>query len=92
MEIIWSDLARQNLDSILDYVEDNFGINTANKTLLKISEKVEGLRNFLILFTTQRFFTTELLCKRLHEVLRKFMQTNGGGSVSCCIFAFEYNN
>ena len=46
MEIIWSDLARQNLDSILDYVEDNFGSTVANKTFLKIDKKVSSLRNF----------------------------------------------
>lgn len=47
MEIIWSDLANQNLDSILDYVEDYFGVTVANKSLQKIAKKVNGLRNFL---------------------------------------------
>ncbi len=46
MEIIWSDFANQNLDSILDYVEENFGTTVANKILHKIDKKVNGLRNF----------------------------------------------
>lgn len=46
MEIIWSDFAQQNLDSILDYVEDNFGVGIANKTLRKIGKKVGSLCNF----------------------------------------------
>ena len=46
MEIIWSDLANQNLDSILDYVEDHFGATVANKSLQKNAKKVNGLRNF----------------------------------------------
>ena len=46
MEVIWSDLAKQNLDSILDYVEDNFGLSIAKKTFRKIDKKVGSLRNF----------------------------------------------
>ena len=46
MEIIWSDLANQNLDSILDYVEDHFGVAVANKSLQKIAKKGEWLAKF----------------------------------------------
>ena len=46
MELIWSDLANQQLDSTLDYVEDNFGANTAFKTLQKIDKKIHGLLLF----------------------------------------------
>ncbi len=59
MEIIWSDLANQNLDSILDYVEENFGITTANKTLRKIDEKVSGLINFPESGVLDRKYSTE---------------------------------
>ena len=44
--MIWLDFARQNLDSILDYVEDNFGVAVAKTTLRKIHEKVNVLRVF----------------------------------------------
>ena len=37
MEVIWSDIATKHLESILDYVEQEFGVNTAAKTLSKIS-------------------------------------------------------
>ena len=46
MEVIWSDFARQNLDSILDYVEDNFGVTIAKTTLRKIHDNVNILRVF----------------------------------------------
>lgn len=46
MDLIWSDLANQQLDSALDYVEDNFGEKTAFKTLQKIDQKVNGLLLF----------------------------------------------
>ena len=46
MEVIWSDIATKHLESILDYVEQEFGVNTAAKTLSKISDKVDRLTNF----------------------------------------------
>ena len=46
MEVIWSDIATKHLESILDYVEQEFGVNTAAKTLSKISDKVNRLTNF----------------------------------------------
>ena len=35
MEIIWSNIATKHLESILEYVEYEFGENTAAKTLSK---------------------------------------------------------
>lgn len=43
MEVIWSDLALQQLDAVVDYVEENFGVLTARKTLRKILEKTDSL-------------------------------------------------
>ena len=38
MEVIWSDIATKHLESILDYVEQEFGVNTAAKTLSLIPQ------------------------------------------------------
>ncbi len=46
MEVIWSDFAKQNLNSILDYVEDNFGVTVAMKTLQRIRTQVDCLHVF----------------------------------------------
>ena len=46
MEVIWSNVATKHLDSILKYVEQEFGNKTAGNTLLKISEKVQRLSKF----------------------------------------------
>ena len=43
MEVIWSDLALQQLDAVVDYVEENFGVMTARKSLRKILEKTDEL-------------------------------------------------
>ena len=31
MEVIWSDLALQQLDTVVDYVEENFGVITEHQ-------------------------------------------------------------
>ena len=46
MEVIWSNIATKHLESILEYVENEFGENTAAKTLSKISDKVERLSSY----------------------------------------------
>ena len=43
MEVIWSNMATKHLESILEYVEQEFGDKTAEKTLSKISDKVERM-------------------------------------------------
>ena len=44
MEIIWSDLAIQQLDEIAEYVQDNFGESTSRKMVHKITEDVNRLK------------------------------------------------
>ena len=44
MEIIWSDLALQQLDEIAEYVQDNFGESTSRKMVHKITEDVNRLK------------------------------------------------
>ena len=46
MEVIWSNMATKHLESILEYVEQEFGDKTAVKTLSKISDKVERIAKF----------------------------------------------
>lgn len=46
MEIIWSDVAFRHLNSVLDYVGENFGMKTVEKTLKRIDKKVENLSKF----------------------------------------------
>lgn len=46
MEIIWSDIANRHLDSVAEYVEENFGSMTVAKTLDKIDKKVNALAKF----------------------------------------------
>lgn len=59
MEIIWSDFATQNLDSVLDYVEEKYGAAVANKTLHKIAEKVNVLSKFPESGVLDRKYSTE---------------------------------
>ena len=40
MEVIWSDIATKHLESILDYVEQEFGVNTAAKTLSNLHKNL----------------------------------------------------
>ena len=44
MEIIWSDLAVQQLDEIAEYVQDNYGEFTSRKMVHKITEYVNRLK------------------------------------------------
>ena len=46
MEVIWSNIATKHLESILEYVEYEFGENTAVKTLSIISDKVKRLSSY----------------------------------------------
>ena len=46
MEVIWSNMATKHLESILEYVEQEFGDKTAEKTLSKIIDKVERIAKF----------------------------------------------
>lgn len=46
MDIIWSDLALEQLDEILDFVEEQFGSRTAIRTLEKINSTVSRLALF----------------------------------------------
>ncbi len=44
MEIIWSKLAIEQLSDVTEYVEVNYGINTAKKMVKNIKEKVARLQ------------------------------------------------
>lgn len=46
MEIVWSDLAREQLLDILNYVSEQFGSMTAAKTYNKIHSAVNLLKSF----------------------------------------------
>lgn len=46
MEIVWSRLGERLFNSVLEYVEDNFGENVARQTFHRITEKVEQLKYF----------------------------------------------
>lgn len=43
MEVIWSKLAVEQLSDITEYVEVNYGVNTAKKMVKNIKEKVGRL-------------------------------------------------
>lgn len=46
MEVTWTDMATQQLANIAEYVADNFGKNTAIKTIDKITKRIDGLLRF----------------------------------------------
>lgn len=46
MEIVWSSLAKKQLKDIAQYVVDNFGSKTAQKTIDEIQKKTNGLLLF----------------------------------------------
>lgn len=43
MEVIWSKIAIEQLDAIAEYVEANYGVNTAKKMVRNITGKVSRL-------------------------------------------------
>ena len=45
MEVVWSDLALTQLDEVIDYVEEHFGLLTSQKVLHNILEKTDELAN-----------------------------------------------
>ena len=46
MEVIWTDMATQQLGNIVKYVESEFGRSIAVKTLDKINSKIIRLSHF----------------------------------------------
>ena len=48
MEIIWSDLAVEQLDAIAKYVQENYGEATSHKMVHKISEQVNRLKDVFL--------------------------------------------
>lgn len=46
MEVIWSKIAIEQLDAIAEYVETNYGVNTARKMVRNITEKVSRLLSY----------------------------------------------
>ena len=46
MEVIWTDMATQQLGNIVEYVESEFGRSIAVKTLDKINSKIIRLSHF----------------------------------------------
>ena len=41
MEVVWSDLALTQLDEVIDYVEEHFGLLTSQQELHNILEKTD---------------------------------------------------
>ena len=64
MEVIWSNIATKHLDSILEYVEQEFGEVTAAKTLSKISDKVEQLESFSTIGIKEDKYSTDFYTVR----------------------------
>ena len=64
MEVIWSNNATKHLESILEYVENEFGDNTAAKTLSKINDKVERLSSYPSSGIKDKKFSTTLYTVR----------------------------
>ena len=46
MEVVWSDLALTQLDEVMDYVEEHFGLFTSQKGLHHILEKTDELAQY----------------------------------------------
>ena len=46
MEIVWSSLATDNFECVLNYVEEQFGISVAQKTYKTIISKINQLAAF----------------------------------------------
>lgn len=46
MEVVWSDLALTQLDEVLDYVEEHFGLLTSQEVLHNILEKTDELAQY----------------------------------------------
>ena len=46
MEVVWSDLALTQLDEVMDYVEEHFGLLTSQKVLHNILEKIDELAQY----------------------------------------------
>lgn len=46
MEVVWSDLALMQLDEVIDYVEEHFGLLTSQKVLHNILEKTDELAQY----------------------------------------------
>ena len=46
MEVVWSDLALTQLDEVIDYVEEHFGLLTSQKVLHNILEKTDELAQY----------------------------------------------
>ena len=59
MDVIWSDLALQNLKDIAHYVSDNFGDKVAHKSIERLQEKVNGLKTFPESGILDRMLSTE---------------------------------
>ena len=46
MEVVWSDLALTQLDEVIDYVEEHFGLLTSQQVLHNILEKTDELAQY----------------------------------------------
>ena len=63
IKITWSTLAKQQLKDIGQYVADNFGERTANKSLERIVKKV----NSLYVFPESGSFDKKILDRQLYR-------------------------
>lgn len=64
MEVILTDLARLQLNSVLDYVEEEYGERTAAKTLDRIADKLRRLLMFPESGTLDAKYSTSKLLVR----------------------------
>ena len=64
MELKWSELASQQLVDIVEYVGDEYGKNTALKTLDKILSNVDGLLKFPESGRLDRAYSSDLYTVR----------------------------
>ena len=46
MEVVWSDMALTQLDEVIDYVEEHFGLLTSQNVLHEILEKTDELAQY----------------------------------------------
>ena len=75
MEIIWSDLAVQQLDEIAEYVQDNYGELTSRKMVHKITEYVNKLKVYpqlvnliLTIFQSSQIQTCKFVIFRFSQI------------------------
>ena len=65
MEVVWSDMALAQLDEVIDYVEEHFGLLTSQNVLHEILEKTDDLAQYIphmayMMFATLRGYLARI--------------------------------